>query len=490
MNKREAEVFKHGYKAENKALKDLYDTYIEALGEVDQKLAELVASDLQSKIYQARYQELIKKQLEAALKGLDEKQYTTIDEYVNACYKDGYIGSMYSLHGQGVPMVFAVDQDLATKAIRINSPISEGLYKHLGENTKNLKESIRREITRGISMGVGYSDMVVRIKRKMCGKYTNPQGAFAYASRIVRTEGHRVQEQASMDAAFKAKRAGADIVKQWDSTMDKRTRTSHMELDGQIRELEKPFEYRGYEAMVPGMFGVPSEDINCRCAALKRSRSALDEEELETLRERAEYFGLDKAKNFEEFKAKYLEWEEHEQSHKGIKRSTIANTKVIESSVYREKFAEMTPDDAINKTLFEQSKVAIRHRSGSDFEDLVFVNSKGEFLVSNCYEVRKTAKPTKRMMKELRKENDYSIIALHNHPDSMPPSLNDIMTATTRKYDFGVVACHDGTIYKYRVLGEIDEVKVRIALAKLEENKYNEVAIEILLESNIEMQVM
>ncbi len=50
----------------------------------------------------------------------------------------------------------------------------------------------------------------------------------------------------------------------------------------------------------------PEMDINCRCCMLQRAVWALDEAELETLKERAEYFGLDKAETFEEFKGKYL----------------------------------------------------------------------------------------------------------------------------------------------------------------------------------------
>ena len=58
--------------------------------------------------------------------------------------------------------------------------------------------------------------------------------------------------------------------------------------------------------MEPGSFGDPAEDCNCRCVALTRARWALDEDELKTLKERAEYFGLDKTKNFKEFQEKYL----------------------------------------------------------------------------------------------------------------------------------------------------------------------------------------
>ncbi len=51
--------------------------------------------------------------------------------------------------------------------------------------------------------------------------------------------------------------------------------------------------------------GRASEVINCRCQRLQRVRCALDEDELDELKDRAAYFGLDKTADFEEFKRKY-----------------------------------------------------------------------------------------------------------------------------------------------------------------------------------------
>lgn len=61
-----------------------------------------------------------------------------------------------------------------------------------------------------------------------------------------------------MDAANKAKEKGVDVVKQWDATLDARTRPHYAMLDGQIRKLEEPFEVAGRKAMYPSGFGVAS----------------------------------------------------------------------------------------------------------------------------------------------------------------------------------------------------------------------------------------
>ena len=95
--------------------------------------------------------------------------------------------------------------------------------------------------------------------------------------------------------------------RQWASTLDSRTREEHQKLDGQSRELDEPFDVNGCKAMYPGGFGIASEDINCRCCMLQRAKWALDEEELEELKKRAEFFGLDKTDDFEEFKNKFFE---------------------------------------------------------------------------------------------------------------------------------------------------------------------------------------
>ena len=52
--------------------------------------------------------------------------------------------------------------------------------------------------------------------------------------------------------------------------------------------------------------GDPAEDCNCRCVALTRARWELDASELQTLKDRAAFFGLDKTDSFKDFEKKYL----------------------------------------------------------------------------------------------------------------------------------------------------------------------------------------
>jgi hypothetical protein len=160
----------------------------------------------------------------------------------------------------------------------------------------------------------------------------------ARAKTIVRTEGHRIQQASQEDARQAAKARGADVVKQWDSTLDGETRSTHRHLDGQIREVNEPFTSGTKEAMFPGDFGDPAQDCNCRCTALTRARKALDEEELATMKERAKFFGLSKEKeqSFKEFEKTYLKVaDEVAEAPKFVPAKTIE-----EAEAYAERFVE------------------------------------------------------------------------------------------------------------------------------------------------------
>ena len=300
LNKHERQVIKLELDKEQKVLDDLERQYKKALRDIDDRIKMLQADKLtQSKMYQIQSQKALRGQVTAILDKLQADQYATIHEYLHDSYQDGFIGTMYSIHGQGIPLIVPLDQDAAVKAIITDSKISEGLYNHLGVNIKQLKQAIPQEITRGIASNMPFAD----IARNIVNRSKAP---LSRAKTIVRTEAHRIQQAATADARDAAKERGCDVVKQWDGTLDGDTRSTHRKLDGQIRETDEPFEMDGKTAMYPGDFGKPEEDCNCRCVALTRAKWALDEDELKQLKERAEFFGLDKTKDFEDYEKKYL----------------------------------------------------------------------------------------------------------------------------------------------------------------------------------------
>lgn len=301
MNKREKELLSMYLSAEKGILKALEKVYQIALKDLD-VIIRLAQSDelLQSKVYRKQYQATLRGQIAAILERLHTQEYQTIEEYLKDSYTDSYIGTMYSIHQQGIPLILPIDQEQVVRALVTESELSEGLYKELGADTNHLRKVIAAEISRGIATSMSYGE----ISRNIANQAKIPKKR---ARTIVLTETHRIREEASQNARVDAKKNGCNIKKQWDATLDGKTRDTHRRLDGQIRDVDEPFEIDGKKAMQPGGFGRAEEDINCRCVSLTRAVWALDEQELQTMQERAEYFHLDKTKDFEEFKRKYLD---------------------------------------------------------------------------------------------------------------------------------------------------------------------------------------
>lgn len=314
MKKYEKEVLQSRLDAEEKEMKYLKAIYKKVAEDISEKiqisngkinvllkdfdkLDETQRSILQSQIYQRNFQQSLKKQIDSFIKELESKQYKSITDYMNDCYKKGFIGAMYSLHKQGIPLIMPIDQKKVVKAMFTDSKISKKLYTKLGEDINSLKKRIAGSLARGIASADSYANIARNIA-------SDSNVGFNRAMRIARTEGTRISNESAFDASKEAANAGSDVAKQWSAALDSRTRETHAMCDGEIVELDETFsnglEYPGDPA------GGAEEVINCRCALLQRAKWALDEDELQTLKDRAEYFGLDKAADFRAFERTYL----------------------------------------------------------------------------------------------------------------------------------------------------------------------------------------
>lgn len=283
VNKRQIEVQKVSADNEERVIRQLRQVYNQASKDCAAKIQELSMrtdmENLQTIIYQKQYQEALKKQIDGILNELNSNSFNTIADYLGKCYETGFFGTLYDLQGQGIPLCFPINQEEVVQALQVDSKISQGLYQRMGEDTDYLKKSIKAELSRGISNGSSWNVVAGKIASGMNSPFTK---AYNRAIGIARTEGHRVQQESTLHCQQRAKSKGADVVKQWDSTLDGVTRPHHIELDGQVKEVDEPFEVAGMKAMYPGAFGNPAEDCNCRCCLLQRARWALSKEEYVT----------------------------------------------------------------------------------------------------------------------------------------------------------------------------------------------------------------
>ena len=495
-------------------LSAIYDTV------EDEAEREILQSRMRSKVYQKKYQDSLKTQISGILDNMHENSYKTVSDYLEKCYEDGFIGTMFDLQGQGIPLCMPLDQKAMVRAVQTDSKISKGLYNHLGEDVDMLKKHITAQISRGISTGMTTNQIARNLAAKMTGNYKNAGGSLAYAQRIARTEGHRIQCQGTMDAMYGAKEKGADVVKQWDSTLDARTRDSHARVDGEIRELDKKFSNG---LMFPGdSSGGAAEVVNCRCALLQRARWALDDgfTKMNNFTKQIETF--DKPEDYAEFKKSFFSKEnkqymnyvsdmekkygtkdfqrvlgsmsDREYNHyskllesnpiysKNTMKQTVKITiknyendygvvdrQLVNSKEFHDKFEGLVDHKEVNEVLYQESMKMLEHRDGTSFEDVVAIDSRTGKIIESITDSKIPGRVqiTERQLKRIQNHTG-NITLLHNHPNGSRPSFADIQKLTEPNIDSVVSVGHDGSVYR------VYNMDVKFDIDKFYHNTYNE----------------
>lgn len=338
VNKRQKEVLESTFKDEQAILKTLEQNYTTALADIKRNIRELQANPLtQSKAYQLEFQKQLEKQISGVLDNLQGKNFTSIADYLNTCYHQGFLGSMYDMQGQGVPLVIPIDQKQVLTAVQKTGDDFK-LSNKLGISTKELKKQVQEELTRGLASELTYAQIALNISNYGLSDMNR-------SIRIAVTEGHRVQNEARMDSMQAAKKKGADIVKQWDATLDGKTRPLHRILDGQFRKLDEMFDAEGTEVPYPGGFDDPSQDCFCRCCLLQRARWAVKDEKIYQ-KWNNETGGFIECSGYDDFKEKYLKSSEKLQKPMKsdiIKKSTFAEVETATSKTLKTLGVEYNP---------------------------------------------------------------------------------------------------------------------------------------------------
>lgn len=197
----------------------------------------------------------LEKQIADVLNELNSKVDKNIIRYQMDIWETAYYGTGFALETElQEKLAFSL---LPKDAIRqsVLNPLNKLA---LENNAELVKRSIRSTLTRGLALGQSVPQMSKQVKIDLEKNANN-------ATRIVRTETTRVQNEAIQKAGERAAGKGIDLVKKWNSILDSRTRDRHRKLDQVKVELDEDFEIDGRKAPRPGAFGRPEDDINCRC---------------------------------------------------------------------------------------------------------------------------------------------------------------------------------------------------------------------------------
>lgn len=127
-------------------------------------------------------------------------------------------------------------------------------------NTKQ----VNSEVLQGILQGESIPNIAKRLQNVT-------EMNLASSIRNARTSTTSAQNRGRMDSFHRAEEMGVKLLKVWLSTNDPRTREEHVELDGQEREIDEPFENSLGEIMYPGDPDAdPANVYNCRCTMITK----------------------------------------------------------------------------------------------------------------------------------------------------------------------------------------------------------------------------
>lgn len=266
MSKYQKEIESLLNKSESNINQELQALYKELANEMTKEIIELndqiEKDDNFSKKLQKELLEFTRSQMYAKANQLEENQRQIMYDFLKHNASTAYNELFYEFEmSEEIPLSFALLTDKQIATI-INTPVAgRKLSTRLKVNSTKMKKNLNRVLTRGFSKGWSTQKMAAQIAEIGAANYRR-------AMNIARTESGRVTSVTRQQSQQHAKDLGIKAEKKWVSTLDGDTRNNHRRLDGQIRAIDEYFEVGSLKALQPHMFGIASEDCNCRCRTI------------------------------------------------------------------------------------------------------------------------------------------------------------------------------------------------------------------------------
>lgn len=279
-------------KGVDKEIRTLYKTLLKKLnsfiGEYYTKYSDdngvLNVAILQQNAKYASFLEEVDKNIKEVTPAISKTIKSTVEQTYRACF-EGMINGFSNSAGDSKFKDSFNGLSIKPEVLKaaVENPISgltlpERLQKHRQDVIYDIRQSISNSLMTGERFDVTSKKLVERL-----------DVSYGKASRIVRTESHRVQEKGLMDGAEhindKVKGDGLVYAAIWHSLGDEKVRpnirvktkkgwktykshtnANHKKMEGQLIESGGYFDLgNGVKAKSPGESGDASNDCNCRC---------------------------------------------------------------------------------------------------------------------------------------------------------------------------------------------------------------------------------
>ncbi|MBR1750836.1 MAG: hypothetical protein IJ740_08160 [Ruminococcus sp.] len=130
---------------------------------------------------------------------------------------------------------------------------------------------------------------------------------------------------------------------------------------------------------------------------------------------------------------------------------TTINKEYIMSAEYKNKFYGITSDRKTDELICKKSRDMLLHRNNTYYEDMyLFDINDGVVGTQTHSKLTQEVTYNASLNSAIKKYPEYSLISLHNHPESKPPSGDDLASNGKHKYKLGLICCHNGDVYIYQ----------------------------------------
>lgn len=403
--------------------------------------------------------EALKLQVQQQVEIVFGNQLDGIDKAMRAVYSAGYLHTAFEIQkGTGVGYTLAAfNQTFIDKILnRPWAPDGKNFSDRVWSNKQKLINELNTTLTQGIILGKDPGKIINAMSKKLDVSKTA-------AGRLVMTESAAFASRGQEDCFKELGVEEYEIV----ATLDSHTSEICQDMDGKVFKMSE--RQIGVNA--------PPFHVNCRTTTVPYFNDEWNKNAERAARdENGDIYYVPDDMTYKEWELKFVE---NERGYKGIERKTQINRKIIYSNDYDKKFGNLNENNEVTRVAKKECRKALEHRSGTHFEDLIFINPNTmEVLSRTDYNKKKEVKASKRMLKMLHNSLPDTIIAIHNHPESTLPSFSDLMLAYNRRYKYGLIACHNGDIYKYsvsRALNQFDKITYENRFDKFYDKKYSNI---------------
>lgn len=157
-------------------------------------------------------------------------------------------------------------------SLNYNQYKSKRMERLIDKQFDRFSKTVKNQILNGLNTGD-----VNRVKELFETSLKNEKKSYSTISRLMRisrTENTQMRSKVKLDIQSELAKQGIEVKRRWIHTLYNPTaiitdeyepRLDHLALNGTLEDNKGYFHTPLGSAKAPGMFGIPQEDINCRC---------------------------------------------------------------------------------------------------------------------------------------------------------------------------------------------------------------------------------